>query len=183
MKHLMLLCKQGGIYDVGCTRLLKKFSEEQAIFQQDPACLEYLTFWKLFKVLRIALAVLALVKLPVLSGNCSRWLCKERKHKSSLGKFATDSVSWIGLDVLISPLKLVDPVQFFSDICTPGTPLDSQLPLCERLGPIGQEHDNEGSLPSKSAGLGNSMVIANTTKASKFNPPLRVVNGPVPPCS
>ena len=84
------------------------------------------------------------------------------------------------MDVLISPLKLVDPVQFYSDICTP---LDSQPPLGERLGPIGQEHDNEGSLPSKSAGLGNSMVIANTTKASKFNPPLRVVNGPVPPCS
>ena len=93
--------------------------------QQDAVCLEYLTFWNLFKVLRIALPVLALVKLPVLLGNCSRWLCKERKQKSGQGKFATDSISWIGLDVLISPLKLVDPVQFYSDICTPGQPTTS----------------------------------------------------------
>jgi len=148
--------------------------------QQDAACLEYLTFWNLFKVLRIALPVLALVKLPVLLGNCSRWLCKEnkQKYKSSQGQFATDSVSWIGMDVLISPLKLVDPVQFYSGICAPV----NSGPLGERLGPIGQEHDDEGSLPSKPAMIGNSMVIANAMNTSQVHPPL-TGHGPVPPCS
>jgi len=148
--------------------------------QQDPACLEYLTFWNLFKVLRIVLPLLALVKLPVLLGNCSRWLCKEdkQKYKSSQGKFATDSVSWIGLDVWISPLRLVDPVQFYSDICAP---VDSGA-LGERLGPIGQEHDDQGSLPSKPAMIGNSMVITSATKTSQTHPP-STRHGQVPPCS
>jgi hypothetical protein len=61
--------------------------------------------------------------------------------------------------------------------------MDSQPQLGERLGPIGQEHDNEGSLPSKPTAIGNSMVVANTTNASQFIPHVRVVNGPVPPSS
>jgi len=144
--------------------------------QQDPACLEYLTFWNLFKVLRIMLPLLALVKLPVLLGNCSRWLCKEhkQKYKSSQGKFATDSVSWIGLDVLISPLRLVDPVQFYSDICAPV----SAGALGERLGPIGQENDDDGSLPSKPAMTGNSRLITSARKTSQAYLPATV-----PPCS
>ena len=92
------------------------------------------------------LPALAALKLPVLIVNCNMWFCKEKKQKLSHGKFATDSVSWIGLDVLLSPLRLVDPVNFYSNMCTP---VENQPPLGERLAPIGQEHDNEvASLPS-----------------------------------
>ena len=125
------------------------------------------------------LPVLAIVKLPVLLVNCSRWLCKvEKKNcRSNHGKFATDSISWIGLDVLISPLKLVDPVQFYSNMCTP---LDSQPPLGERLGPVGQEDDNEGSLPSKPTAVQTSSLIAKSVNPCSTYPSLTVVHCPVP---
>eukprot|EP00092_Neocalanus_flemingeri_P019156 GFUD01020752.1.p1 GENE.GFUD01020752.1~~GFUD01020752.1.p1 ORF type:complete len:575 (-),score=81.20 GFUD01020752.1:106-1830(-) len=142
--------------------------------QQDPACLEFRTFWNLFKVLRIVLPVMAIIQLPVLLMNCSRWLCKEEKqnHKSSHGKFAADSVSWIGLDVLLSPLRLVDPVHFYSNMCTP---IGNQPPLGERLPPIGQEFDIELTcLPSKQATL--------RVATRRSYPPLTAVHCPVPPC-
>jgi len=132
------------VVPIGSLKVFTKQCQGLAGGPQDPVCMEYTAFWNLFKVLRLVLPVLALVKLPVLLGNCSRWMCKENKMGQSQGKFATDSVSWIGLEVLVSPLKMVDPVQFYSDICTP-----VEHPLGERLGPVGQEHEREGSLQAK----------------------------------
>jgi len=123
----------------------------------DSTCLEYLAFWNMFKVLRILLVVLVIVKLPVLLGNCNRRVCKDKDYQNQV-KFATDSISWVGLEFLISPLKMVDPVQFYSDICAP---IDSRPPLGERLGPVGQEHDGEGSLPSKPATGGAISKLAS----------------------
>jgi len=123
----------------------------------DSTCLEYLAFWNMFKVLRILLIVLVIVKLPVLLGNCNRRVCKDKDYQNQ-GKFATDSISWVGLEFLISPLKMVDPVQFYSDICAP---IESRPPLGERLGPVGQEHDGEGSLPSKPAIGGANSKLAS----------------------
>jgi hypothetical protein len=127
--------------------------------------------------LRIVLPVLALVKLPVLLVNCSRWLGKEEKYKSSHGKFAADSISWIGLDILVSPLKLVDPVQFYSNMCAPV----DQPPLGERHAPVGQEDDSEGNLPHKHKMIHNSIVIAKTLNPCSNHPSMTVVHCPVPP--
>merc|ERR1719369_2034563 len=63
------------------------------------------------------------------------------------------------------------------------TPVENQPPLGERLAPIGQEHDNElSSLPSKPAGLRNSLTIANAAgQPCRSQPPLTPVKCPVPP--
>ena len=47
----------------------------------DSACMEYLAFWSMFKVLRIMLIVLVMVKLPVLLGNCNRRVCKDKDNQ------------------------------------------------------------------------------------------------------
>ena len=143
--------------------------------QQDPTCLE----WHLFKVLRILMPVLALIKLPVLLLNCNRWLCwlcKEEKqnYQASQGKFSADFVSWIGQDVLLSPL-----LQFYSNMCTP---LENQTLLGERLGPVGQEADKDlPHLPPKAAALSSSNYIPKTASPCRYNPPLTAVHCPVPP--
>ena len=131
----------------------------------DSACVEYLAFWNMFKVLRILLLVLVIVKLPVLLGNCSRRVCKDNDNQKQ-GKFATDSVSWVGLEFLISPLKMVDPVKFYSNICAP---IDTRPPLGERLGPVGQEHGGEDSLTIQTS-LGNakSKIASNGRSAPPY---------------
>jgi len=136
---------------------------------QDSTCMEYFLFWSMFKALRILLPILALVKLPVLLGNCNRSVCKDKKEK-----FVTDSISWIGLQVAISPLKMVDPVQFYSDICTP---LDTRPPFSERLGPVGQEHDGDGSIPGKHSHGGANAVAFSSVKKTK----LATISSPTPP--
>jgi len=139
---------------------------------QDSTCMEYLTFWNMFKVLRILLPVLVMFKLPVLLGNCNRRVSNQEKNKDrqKQEKFATDSLSWVGLEFLISPLKMVDPVQFYSDICAP---IKTGPPLGERLGPVGQEHDGEGSIQSKPTLMG---VRPKRTKFAS-------IGRPVPSCS
>jgi len=150
------------VVPIGSLKVFTKQCQGLAGGPQDPVCMEYTAFWNLFKVLRLVLPVLALVKLPVLLGNCSRWMCKENKMGQSQGKFATDSVSWIGLEVLVSPLKMVDPVQFYSDICAP-----LEHPLGERLGPVGQEHEKEGNLQAKTRVVQRNKVLGVELSSNK----------------
>jgi len=101
-----------------------------------------------------------------------RRVCKDKDYQNQV-KFATDSISWVGLEFLISPLKMVDPVQFYSDICAP---IDSRPPLGERLGPVGQEHDGEGSLPSKPAATGGA--ISKLASVGRPAPPYNSARKP-----
>merc|ERR1719154_532181 len=150
--------------------------------QLNQTCLEYKEFWNLFKVLRILLPVLALIKLPVLLLNCNRWLCKEERQNTQVrhGKFAADSISWIGQDVLLSPLRLVDPVQFYSNMCAP---LDNQPPLGERLGPVGQEAGKDHHLTQPSNICSPVATISKAPSPRCYNQPvpLSAVHCPVPP--
>jgi len=124
-----------------CQKLSGKgFSEE---------CLQYSTFWTLFKVLRIILPLLVAMKLPLMIGNfCSSKVKVHNKKKSKANEYVTDSDSWIGVEGIISPLKLFDPVHFYAGICAPVN--ECKQVLGERLGPIGQECEEDGSLPLKS---------------------------------
>jgi len=109
-------------------------------------CLEYMVFWDLFRVLRIVLPMLAIIKLPVLVSNFKGSPSRTNNEKPNSDKFAADSNSWTGINARISPLKFVDPVEYYTGMCTP---VKSQaIPLGERLSPVGQERDECNGNPT-----------------------------------
>jgi len=120
------------------------------------ACLEFMAFWDLFRVLRIVLPMLAVIKLPVLVSNCKGGPSRARNGKPNSDKFTADSNSWTGINARISPLKFVDPVEYYTGMCTP-VKLQA-IPLGERLSPVGQERDE----------CNNGNPTLNTHKLASF---------------
>ena len=155
-------------------------------------CLHFLVFWSWFKVWRIVLPVVILMKLPLLVLCCCSWLSAIGRKKvqgqqqvsSHPGQYntATNSAALGSQLFNHSPLP-VDPVKFYGNMCAA---VDDRY---AQEKPIVREHvqvKEMTSLTSKPATLRSTAAMARYISnihapAPCSPPPLTAVACPVPP--
>ena len=156
-------------------------------------CLHFLAFWSWFKVWRIVLPLVILMKLPLLALCCCSWLSAIGRKKVQGQQQATyhagqynTATSTAALDSqLFTHSSLpVDPVKFYGNMCAAVDDRHAQ----EK--PIVQEHvqvEEMTSLASKPATLRSTAAMArfisnvHAPAPCSPPPPLTAVACPVPP--
>ncbi|XP_023347888.1 uncharacterized protein LOC111716643 isoform X2 [Eurytemora carolleeae] len=102
---------------------------------RDPFCLEYQDFWFWFKILRVLLPLVIILKIPVILANFFHTYMFEQQVVLD----PIQEASWLGLESMVEGRR-IDPVQFYGNICAP---VENRKipPFEERLGPYGQEQE------------------------------------------
>eukprot|EP00088_Acartia_fossae_P070478 TRINITY_DN945_c0_g1_i13.p1 TRINITY_DN945_c0_g1~~TRINITY_DN945_c0_g1_i13.p1 ORF type:complete len:829 (-),score=170.86 TRINITY_DN945_c0_g1_i13:361-2847(-) len=126
--------------------------------EPDPLCQEYYTFWFWFKVSRILLPILAVIKIPMIAINFFIILFNWSNKTDQSESFG--NATWLHLDTLVSSKK-IDPVKFYENMCSGHQVLP---PVGERLGPYGQEKEDEMFISIKTGSRKPQNSHANQTQ-------------------
>jgi len=137
----------------------------------DPLCTEYTIFITWFKIMRIFLPILATIKIPMIVINMFIVMFHRPIQKVENPSFK--NATWLHLDTLINDIdnKVMDPVKYYENLCAT---IVAAPPVEERLGPYGQEKEEERFMSIRNGGVrrgsnsqslkGNSIQITKPSK-------------------
>jgi len=103
--------------------------------EADPLCSQYHNFWTWFKIIRVLIPVLSALKLVIIVINYNITSITNQSQEEPQSFNAT----WLHLDSLVSNIHL-DPIKYYRNMCASRK---VSPPVGERLGPYGQEREDE----------------------------------------